>query len=68
MGYIMKLSTFIKRAKKLYPNTDPNLYVLNYSTGKMENIELIPKSGYYPETLLGNPLPKKDFICIEVKP
>jgi len=64
----MKLSKFIKQCEKLYPGTDPELYILGDGISPeriFSDIELLKKQDYYEESNLGSPLPKYDFICIE---
>jgi len=60
----MKLSEFIKKCKKLYPEADPEIIVIGHGIFSIK--EILPRSAYLDETLYGNKLSKVGTLFIEL--
>ena len=60
----MKLSQLVKKCREKYPNSDPDVVVLDRE-GQFTDIDPLARYDYHSETLFGNPIEQKDFVCIE---
>jgi len=62
----MKLSELVSEAKKMYPNTDPEIRVAG--TGGFLHIgKILPRSAYPDMNFFGHTFEKGEFVVLEMK-